>query len=185
MDMFSCYHGTAVDTSQLLDHLPAYLFPGSGDERRIVRNIVLGISLGAHAAWHVLLQDARFEAAIIVIGCPDYAKLMWDRARLSKRRSWVDTQGKHFIGSEDFPEGLCDAVRRFDPAGYFFGPEAVRLRKDELRDEDARISVDEVERIFEGRRILNLSGGADKLVPYRMGEPFLRWLKGKAESTLR
>ena len=27
------------------------------------------------------------------------------------------------------------------------------------------------------KRILSLSGGADKLVPYRCGEPFLSWLK--------
>ena len=28
-----------------------------------------------------------------------------------------------------------------------------------------------------GKRILALSGGADKLVPYKCGEPFLGWLK--------
>lgn len=32
-------------------------------------------------------------------------------------------------------------------------------------------------RWFGGKRVLNLSGGSDKLVPYKIGEPFLKWLK--------
>jgi hypothetical protein len=63
LDMFSCYAGTAMDTSLLLDYLPGYIFPDS--ERRVTRNLVLGISLGGHAAWHVIMQDERFSAAVV------------------------------------------------------------------------------------------------------------------------
>ena len=34
-----------------------------------------------------------------------------------------------------------------------------------------------MKRTLQGKRILNLAGGADKLVPYKQSEPFLRWLK--------
>ena len=51
-DMFSIYHGTAMDTSLLIDHLGSYITlpnPATIDE-----NYVLGVSLGGHAAWQVL-----------------------------------------------------------------------------------------------------------------------------------
>ena len=46
-DMFSSYHGTQLDTSQLITYLPAYLFPR--DEHLIIDHMVLGISLGGHS----------------------------------------------------------------------------------------------------------------------------------------
>jgi len=181
-DMFSCYHGTAIDTSQLLDHIEAYIFPDTSDNRTITQNIVFGISLGAHAAWQVLMQDPRFSAAIITIGCPDYTRLMSDRARLSKRKTWTETQGREFVGSTDFPRGLVTAVRQYDPAGLIWGSLAERRRGQEHLYDD--ISADEravllplMSRTLGNKRILNLSGGSDKLVPYAMGKPFLDWLK--------
>ena len=33
-----------------------------------------------------------------------------------------------------------------------------------------------------GKRVLNMAGGADKLVPYGAGEGFLKWLKGAVRS---
>ena len=119
---------------------------------------------------------------MIVIGCPDYVALMSDRARLSKRKSWTDTQGKDFLGSKDFSVGLVEAVNKVDPAGAVWA--ACGRRRDGQehlfdgvsQEEKARL-VPSMTKWFGNKRILNLSGGADKLVPYKMGEPFLRWLK--------
>lgn len=188
-DMFSSFHGTAVDTSQLLDHIASYIFPDR-DDPHITENIVLGISLGGHGAWHVIMQDPRFTTAVIIIGCPDYARIMTDRARLSKRSTYTDTKppGSTFLGSVDFPTGLVDAVARFDPAGRIFGklleispdrssrPEEKMFSDLTAKEIDALRPI--IEQAFYGKRIINLSGGADKLVPYAMGKPFLDWLKG-------
>lgn len=188
-DMYTTFQGTAVDTSQLLDHIASYIFPDR-DDPSIVENIVLGISLGGHACWPVLMQDPRFTTAIIVIGCPDYTRIMSDRARLSKRSSFVDSDppGSTFLGSQDFPQGLVDAVARYDPAGLIFGKllEISPGRPSQIEEnahEDLTAKEIEglrpiMEKTLYGKRILNLSGGADKLVPYKMGQPFLEWLKG-------
>jgi len=184
-DMFSCYHGTSADTSQLLDHLTAYVFPDADDKRRITQNIVFGISLGGHAAWHVLMQDPRFSAAIIVIGCPDYTRLMSDRARLSKRKTWTQTQGRDFIGSTDFPTGLVEAIRKYDPTGLILGSLAEARPQSktqthhhtDLTQAERDVLLPLMSRTLGNKRIINLSGGADKLVPYAQGKPFLDWLK--------
>ena len=180
-DMFSCYAGTAVDTSLLLiDYLSSYIFPEGNV--KIVQNLVLGISLGGHAAWHCVMQDSRISSAVVIIGCPDYVRMMSDRARLSKRKSWMEGQGRGFLGSRDFGTGLVDACGRVDPAGAVWG---VLGRKREgqgevfegIGEEERGKLMPAMTRWFGNKRILCLSGGADKLVPYKMGEPFLRWLK--------
>ena len=144
--------------------------------------MVLGISLGGHAAWHCILHDPRITVAVVIIGCPDYVSLMSDRAALSKLDTWTesDPPGATFLGSKDFPKGLVDAVEKYDPAGLFLGE--VSARSDETYEREP--SEMEKKRLrpimktcLQGKRVLNLSGGADKLVPYKCGEPFLRWLK--------
>ena len=171
--------GTSLDTFQLMTYLSSYIFPDSSS-RVIDDHLVLGISLGGHAAWQCVLHDKRISTAIVIIGCPDYTRLMSDRARLSKRKSWIDTepQGKGFMGSEDFPQGLADAVRLYDPAGLFLGDSengaSGRLIVDAQKEGLVR---ERVQRTLSGKRILCLSGGADKLVPYRCAEPFMEWLK--------
>ncbi|ETN45461.1 uncharacterized protein HMPREF1541_09293 [Cyphellophora europaea CBS 101466] len=180
-DMFSCFAGTAEDTSLLLNYLAAYAFPEG--KVRIARNMVMGISLGGHAAWHLVMRDERFSAAIVVIGCPDYTRLMVDRARLSKRACWLEGQGKGFLGSKDWPQGLVEAIDRVDPASYFskvLGRGAAPGEEDWARtmsEEEVRRVRPEMERCFGGKRLLILSGGADKLVNYKFSEPFLTWLK--------
>lgn len=192
-DMFSCYHGTSTDTTQLLDYLEAYIFPDARDHRVIVQNVVFGISLGGHAAWHVLMHDPRFSAAIITIGCPDYTRLMSDRARLSKRKSWLDTKGRDFVGSSDFPTGLAQAVRKYDPAGLILGtlldtsPARIRAGQeplyDDLTSEEKGRLKSLLGRTLGNKKIINLSGGSDKLVPYATGKPFLDWLKRETSET--
>ncbi|KIV82035.1 hypothetical protein PV11_04173 [Exophiala sideris] len=180
-DMFSCYAGTALDTSLLLDYLSGYIFPHS--ERRIVQNLVMGISLGGHAAWHCVMQDPRITAAIVTIGCPDYSRLMADRARLSKRKTWLDTQGREFLGSSDFPPALVETVRKSDPAGLLWSGSGLNRRPgqehlhDEITSEEKAKIMPTMVRCFGNKRILNLSGGSDKLVNYSHSKPFLDWLK--------
>ncbi|KAL8868198.1 MAG: hypothetical protein Q9174_005147 [Haloplaca sp. 1 TL-2023] len=178
-DMFSIYHGTATDTSLLITYISSYIFPSS--EREITTNLVLGISLGGHAAWQCLFHDPRISAAVIVIGCPDYLSLMSDRARLSKLLTWTESNpaGACFLGSKDFPLGLAKAVELYDPAGMMLKS---RSSLDELdygtpSAEELTRLLPLMKRSLEGKRILNLSGGEDKLVPHRCSQPFIQWLK--------
>ncbi|KAH0835343.1 hypothetical protein AYO21_01562 [Fonsecaea monophora] len=185
LDMFSCFAGTAVDTSLLLDYLPGYIFGGASDPRRIVQNLVLGVSLGGHAAWHVLMHDPRVSAAVITIGCPDYTRVMTDRARLSRRKSYTSTDppGRDFLGSTDFPPSLVEAVKKSDPAGLLWSLPGLNWRRDqeklhtEVTEEERAILLPVMTRCFGNKRLLNLSGGADKLVPYAHSKPFIDWLK--------
>ena len=121
------------------------------------------------------MQDPRITAAIIVVGCPDYTRLLSDRAQLSQ----LATAGPSFLGSPSFPEGLVEAVRKNDPAGQLLGfgsTREERFHRDPISDEkEAMLPL--LHSSFRGKRILNMSGGADKLVPYRCSEPFLQWLQ--------
>ena len=170
-----------MDTSLLLDYISAYVFPTNAIT--ITQHIVCGISLGGHAAWHCILHDPRITSAIICIGCPDYTRLMSDRARLSKLPTYTQSKppGHKFVGSSDFPPGLVEAVKRNDPAALFWsqlkGARPGQEHLHEVSDEDKVGLVPLMARTLGNKRILNLSGGADKLVPYRCGEPFLAWLK--------
>ncbi|KAF2848344.1 hypothetical protein T440DRAFT_470215 [Plenodomus tracheiphilus IPT5] len=178
-DMFSCYHGTATDVSQLLDHLESYIFHTPGAPR-ITTNLALGISLGGHATWHCLLAEPRITAGVVGIGCPDYTRLMTDRARLSKLKSYTESepQGAKFLGSQDFPKALQDAVARYDPAGLLlpgmFNPTGPDTPPPQQQLDRFKGILRER---LQGKHILNLSGGADKLVPYAAGEPFLNVFK--------
>lgn len=184
-DMFSIFHGTSQDVSDLIDYLPSYIFPKS--ERKISDHLVLGVSLGGHATWHCVLHDPRISTAIPIIGCPDYINLMADRARLSKLPSWTssDPEGSQFLGSEAFPHSLVKAVRKYDPAGLFFshvdfGTASGPLENDPLpepTEEEKKTLRPLLTHCLAGKRILNLSGGLDKLVPYHRGASFLSWLK--------
>lgn len=178
--------GTARDISLLMDYLPSFVFPKS--DRNIVEHLVLGVSLGGHAAWSCLLHEPRVSAGVVIIGCPDYVNLMADRARLSKLPSWTSTDppGSQFLGSEAFPTSLLDIVSRYDPAGLFLSQTSVKstaagpLREGPLPEptEMEKQSLRPLlTRCLAGKKVLNLSGGVDKLVPYHRGEVFLQWLK--------
>lgn len=178
-DMFSCYHGTATDTSHLMNHLESYIFT-SPTGPKITQNLALGISLGGHATWHCLLAEPRITAGVVGIGCPDYTRLMTDRARLSKRDTYTKSTppGSTFLGSPDFPQALQDAIAQSDPAGLLLPGHFNPIGPDPQPDQATldRFKTLMRERL-QGKRILNLSGKADKLVPYAAGEPFLKVFK--------
>ena len=147
-----------------------------------MNNLVLGVSLGGHAAWHCVVHDPRITTAVVIIGCPDYIRLMSDRARLSKLVTWTGTNppGSSFLGSTDFPKGLVEVVEKYDPAGLFL--DEIASRDDGFYDRNPTLLEQKrllplMKRSLQGKRILNLAGGADRLVPYKCGAPFLRWLK--------
>jgi len=168
-----------VDTSQLISHLESYVFTEQGGPR-ISQHFVLGISLGGHAAWHCILSDPRITAAVVGIGCPDYTRLMTDRARLSKLDTYTSSSppGASFLGSSDFPLALQRAIAQYDPAGLLL-PNIYNATGADAEIGKAtldRFTVLARERL-QGKHILNLSGKADKLVPYAAGEPFLNVFK--------
>ena len=180
-DMYSVFRGTAVDTSLLIDHLAAYTFPRN--EKRFTSHFVLGVSLGAHAAWHCVLHDERVSTAVIVVGCADYKRLMQQRAEASKLETWTNSspQGSAFIGSSNYPPSLIEAVEKFDPAGLLMD-EMTETSSDVQREPSDR----EKKRLtpimrdhLAGKRILNQAGADDNLVPYACSKPFLEWV-GKA-----
>ncbi|PGH31095.1 phospholipase D, partial [[Emmonsia] crescens] len=177
--------GTARDVSLLIDFMDVYAFPNAS--RKITTNLALGVSLGGHAAWSCILHEPRITNAVIIIGSPDYTSLMTERAKLSKLSTWKDSTppGSQFLGSESFPQSLMDSIRKYDPARYFLSqmsdpavaepmlhgtlPEPTELEKNAI--------CPLMTRCLQGKRILLISGGKDKLVPYARGEPFLTWLK--------
>ncbi|KAF1982597.1 hypothetical protein K402DRAFT_339904 [Aulographum hederae CBS 113979] len=183
MDMYTIYQGTAIDTSHLITHLPSYVFPSS--QHTLTTNLVLGVSLGGHSAWHVLLHEPAVSAAAVVIGCPDYTALMRQRAEKSKLKTWTLSQppGSTFMGSEDFPPALIDAVAMTDPAGLLLhSPRmgiagAASFADGGVGQDQYRVLRPLFEKHVKGKKMLLLSGGKDKLVPYGCGEPFLKFLK--------
>lgn len=107
---------------------------------------------------------------------------MSDRARLSKLDTWTSgtPPGSCFLGSKDFPPGLVDAVGRYDPVGIFMGHFQPRTNANYTRtlsNHDKKKLIITMKNLLNGKRILNLAGGADKMVPYKFTVPFIRWLK--------
>jgi len=164
-DMFSIYHGTSIDVTTLIDYLPAYIFPN--DEYKISQNICAGVSLGGHATWLTLVHEPRVTSGVVVIGCPDYQRVMTHRAEKSRLESWTgEDPESSFLGSQHFPTGLLHILHRVDPTGFIYNSAKTDLeRKQRLG------------KTLGGKKLLILSGGADKLVPYDSSKPFLDWLK--------
>ncbi|KAF3479875.1 uncharacterized protein GIQ15_06851 [Arthroderma uncinatum] len=184
-DMFAIFNGTTRDVSILIDYMECYLFPKL--ERRITNNLVLGVSLGGHAAWGCILHEPRITSATIIIGCPDYTNLMTDRARLSKLPTWTNSNppGSQFLGSESFPQPLMERLKHWDPASFFLSQMNDASLKEPMRGSSIREPTEDekaslrplMKQCLAGKKIMILSGGADRLVPYARGEPFLTWLK--------
>ncbi|KAI9849921.1 MAG: hypothetical protein M1837_000135 [Sclerophora amabilis] len=196
-DMFSIYEGTSHDLSHLQTHLASYIFQSAAPvnttpNRILSEQLVLGVSLGGHSAWHSLLHNPMITAGIIIIGCPDYIRLMADRAAKSLKSFTSSLPvGAAFLGSPDFPPSLLDAVNARDPAAILMRP---FVPNDDYLGTTAPISTTTsgpplpkeadlsqvralMTRHLGNKRILNLAGAADKLVPYAQAAPFMQFLK--------
>lgn len=177
-DMFTTYVGTAQDLSLLITQLPMYL------SVRIDEHLCGGVSLGGHASWVALLANPQIIGAIIVVGCPDYVRLMTDRAIRSKVPSTLGTDppGAKFLGSRDFPPALLTAVEQYDPAGILlserFVPGRVNESSASIPSEAEQKRLRPIlQRTLAGKKILCLSGGQDRLVPAACAQPLFTWLQ--------
>lgn len=176
IDMFSTYSGSAHDLSFLITQLQPYL------PFKIHDHICAGLSLGGHATWVVLMIEPRVRAGMVVVGCPDYTRLMKDRAIRQKVPSTMTTDppGKEFLGSNDFPQSLIAMVEENDPAGILLSELDV-YSADDHKHFPSQSEIERlkpiIQRTLGGKKILCLSGGKDRLVPYAQGEPFMSWLK--------
>ncbi|KAH8820914.1 Alpha/Beta hydrolase protein [Xylogone sp. PMI_703] len=172
-DMFSIFQGTAMDTSLLMDHLGSYILYAP-DDPPIDYHMAMGISLGGHSTWQLFFNEPRISTAIVIIGCPDYMRLMSDRARLSKLQTYTADQGSTFLGSKDFPRALISSVKKWDPRGILFGTSEVNPSPSHDEQTHLRGTLDSK---IKGKQVLVCSGREDKLVPYHNSEPFLKFLK--------
>ena len=135
-----------------------------------------------------MLHDPRVTTAVSVIGCPDYVRLMSQRAQKWGRESstGTDPPGKCFLGSQDFPKSLIEAANQFDPAALLMNKVAQTHGRDgswTLSPVPKETQYQQLRARLNGKSMLNLSGGDDKLVPYESSEPFLRWLEDAIASS--
>ncbi|KAH9941352.1 Alpha/Beta hydrolase protein [Amylocystis lapponica] len=142
LDMYSIHTGSARDISFLIDFLPSYLYPSG--ERTIAQYAVAGISLGGHSTWFTLQHEPRVKIGIPIIGCPDYLRLMQERAEKTSTK----------FAPPAVPDSLITLVKRDDPA---FAP----------------YTALDISNPFLGKKILVLSGAEDKLVPWHASEGFV------------
>ncbi|KAK4936003.1 hypothetical protein LTR10_023050 [Elasticomyces elasticus] len=96
----SIQYGTSLDVSLLIDLLPMFISP---DERYVFRHIFcVGVSLGGHATYHVLSNEPRVNAGVVIIGCPDTAALLQMRVHAKDSRKLM-------------PSSFLATVRRLQP----------------------------------------------------------------------
>ncbi|KAL2266277.1 hypothetical protein VTJ83DRAFT_5629 [Remersonia thermophila] len=184
IDMFGGIMGMVGDQKGLLDLVEGYLFPDS--RVKIDQHIALGVSLGGHSVWQLMMADPRVTVGVAVIGCPDYMTLLTDRARLSKLSTFsASDAGASFLGSKDFPPSLVESCKAHDPKGILFGTSPIPDPDGGpggATAEQAAAAQKVLRERLAGKKLLLCSGGADKLVPYRCSEPFMKWLKRAAAS---
>ncbi|KAF5018908.1 hypothetical protein F66182_9103 [Fusarium sp. NRRL 66182] len=163
IDMFGMVKGGVADMSGLMDLVAGYI------GREVQGHVCLGWSLGGHSAWQAFFGERRIDAAVAVIGCPDFASLLSDRAAQAN----LDC-GAEFVGSKYFPKDLVETCALHDPKTLLFGTSPI----------PSSISTAEKTRLgaildarVRGKKLLLCSGGDDKLVPYANSKPFATFLK--------
>ncbi|KAG2033988.1 hypothetical protein BDR03DRAFT_966245, partial [Suillus americanus] len=117
-------------------------------ERTIVEWGICGVTLEGHSTWIALSREPRLTLGIPIIGCPDYTKLISQRAQLSSiplSPPYFPTSFKTYIETND-PAQL--AYRAKDASNPFFG-----------------------------KKVLVLSGKEDKLVPWVASAEFVEGLE--------
>ncbi|KAG1847589.1 Alpha/Beta hydrolase protein [Suillus subluteus] len=144
--MYTIQTGTAEDVSFLIDYLPSFLYPSG--ERTIVGWGICGASLGGNSTWIALSREPRLTLGIPIVGCPDYTKLISQRAQSSSIP----------ISPPYFSTSLKIYIETHDPAQLAY------------RAKDASNP-------FLGKKILVLSGKEDKIVPWVASAEFVDGLE--------
>ncbi|PNY27542.1 Uncharacterized protein TCAP_02534, partial [Tolypocladium capitatum] len=174
IDLAGLVGGARADMSALMDLVGGYL------EREVDGHVALGWSLGGHAAWQGVVCEERLDAAVVVVGCPDYLGLMTDRAK----RSDLDTGSAPLLGSRFFPRALLSACCAHDPRAILFGPGGSLPSVPLPAAEQARLRSILDARV-RGKKVLLCSGGDDALVPHALSRPLLAVLKDAARGWYR
>ena len=71
IDMMGMVKGGVSDMRDLMDLVEGYL------GRTVRRHVCLGWSLGGHSAWQAWFGERRIEAAVVIVGCPDFIGELW------------------------------------------------------------------------------------------------------------
>ncbi|KAH6874772.1 hypothetical protein B0T10DRAFT_498523 [Thelonectria olida] len=153
LDMLGMVKGGVADMGGLMDLVAGYL------GRRVDGHVCLGWSLGGHSAWQAWVGEERIDAAVAVVGCPDFMGLMSDRAKFAKLE-----YGASFLKSAYFPPDLITACLAYDPKALLFGTSPVPSRPlspAEQRDLHVLLNAR-----IRSKRLLLCSGAEDELVPY-------------------
>lgn len=103
-----------------------------------------------------------------------FLDLLQDRARLSKLETFTFDKGATFLGSKDFPKALIRACEKYDPKAIVFSTGEVSIEPSASEQDTIRGILDSKIR---GKKFQILSGGVDKLVPYKAGQQFLDFFK--------
>ncbi|PHH73941.1 hypothetical protein CDD82_5184 [Ophiocordyceps australis] len=170
VDMAGMVRGACLDLGLLMDLVGGYL----GTE--VDGHVVLGWSLGGHAAWQAVMTERRLDAAVVVVGCPDYTALLTHRAQENKLPSPL-------IGTSYFPNSLLSALSSCDPASILFAaPNAgPRVPTTDIPPHEQTRLRSILDSTLRGKRVLCCSGKKDTLVPYTVGtQPFLALLDAAA-----
>lgn len=147
--------GSSQDFKLIADYLPAF-FP----QFKAFRNIMMGVSLGGHAAWRMAaLAPGRFEAFAIVVGCPNLTSLLVERLGVKASNLGVKAEELDSVSYERLREVMNDQQRRRWPQAL----------ADIVRDGDKKI-YDEFPTTSP---LLICNGVHDKLVPTRYTSSWL------------
>ncbi len=95
----------------MIDHLGSYIFH-SPDGPSIDQHLVLGVSLGGHAAWQVLFNEPRVTAAVVIIGCPDYLCKFLISYFITKLH-YCSKPGRKFMDLEKFLGAIPQVIEFF------------------------------------------------------------------------
>jgi hypothetical protein len=66
VDMMAMVAGAGRDMAGVMDLVEGYI------GREVDGHVCLGWSLGGHAAWQGWMKEARLDAVVVVVGCPDF-----------------------------------------------------------------------------------------------------------------
>ncbi|KAM5352684.1 hypothetical protein ACJ41O_005406 [Fusarium nematophilum] len=165
LDMMGMVKGGVADMRGLMDLVAGYL------GREVDGHVCLGWSLGGHSAWQAWFGEERIDAAVVVVGCPDFMGLMSDRADLAG----LDC-GAGFLGSKYFPQDLIKTCLGHDPKALLFGTSSVPSSSPLSAADQARLRPILNSRV-KGKKLLLCSGGEDALVPYANSRLLVNLLK--------